>query len=329
MNALDPDFNPFRTLTPREFDAQAMHLFEYQYDANPVYRAFCDHLNRGPKRIQSCIDIPHLPISFFKSHAVQAFTGTAEQVFTSSGTTGAQTSKHFVKSLTTYERSFRLGFERAYGEVTNYAVLCLLPAYGEREGSSLVYMAQDLIVRSQHPASGFYLHDRKSLANQLKALETAGQPTLLLGVSFALLDLAAEFPMALRHTLIMETGGMKGRRKEMIREELHQHLQNAFQLDQIHSEYSMTELLSQAYSQGSGIYHPPPWMRVSARDPEDALSRQKPGRTGGLNIIDLANRDSCAFIATQDLGRVYEDGSFEVLGRFDHSDIRGCNLMAL
>ncbi|HXC04234.1 MAG TPA: acyl transferase, partial [Bacteroidia bacterium] len=210
---------------------------------------------------------------------------------------------------------------------TEYCILALLPSYLEREGSSLVYMADDLIRLSGHPSSGFYLRNRKELHTQLQRLEQAGQKTLLLGVTYALLDFAEEFPMQLKHTRVMETGGMKGQRKEMIREELHETLCRQLGLTSVHSEYGMTELLSQAYSMGQGRFHCPPWMKILIRDPNDPLSLCPPGKTGGINIIDLANIHSCSFIATQDLGKLHSDGSFEVLGRFDNSDLRGCNLL--
>ncbi|MEL6304419.1 MAG: acyl transferase, partial [Bacteroidota bacterium] len=249
--------------------------------------------------------------------------------FESSGTTGSVTSKHFVTNISLYQESFRRAFRQFYGDPKDLCILALLPSYLERTGSSLVFMVDDLINSSAHPLSGFYLHDLKALQQKLMELEASQTPTLLIGVSFALLDLAEQFPTPLKHITIMETGGMKGKRKEMIREELHQELRNAFQVQHIHSEYGMTELLSQGYSKGNGIFETPPWMKVLIRDPEDPLSLQANGKSGGVNVIDLANLHSCAFIATQDLGKVHSDGSFEIIGRFDHSDIRGCNLMAL
>ena len=258
---------------------------------------------------------------------MRAVQGKASTCFSSSATSGQGTSKHFVQDISLYQKSFRKGFALQYGEVKQWAILALLPSYLEREGSSLVYMMDDLIGQSNHPASGFYLNDFQALKQQLGELEKAKQPTLLLGVSFALLDFAEQFPMRVEHTIVMETGGMKGRRKELVREELHACLQKGFGVETIHSEYGMTELLSQAYSKGNGVFNCPPWMKVSARDINDPLSPAAAGKIGRLNIIDLANQESCAFIATDDLGRVYPDGSFEVLGRLDASDIRGCNLM--
>lgn len=250
-----------------------------------------------------------------------------QQIFTSSGTTGMETSKHFVRALDLYTKSFRKGFEHFFGPVTNICVLALLPAYLERTGSSLVYMANDFISQSRHPLSGFYLDNLSNLSENLKKLEKQNRPTVLLGVSFALLDLIEQFPQKLHNTIVMETGGMKGRRKELTRDELHSILKSGFGLDKIHSEYGMTELLSQAYSKGDGLFNCPPWMQVLIREQADPMSYAPAGKTGGINIIDLANIDSCSFIATSDLGRLHTNGNFEVLGRFDSSDVRGCNLM--
>ena len=252
-----------------------------------------------------------------------------EIIFTSSGTTGSVASKHYVTDLNLYEQSYLKGFESSYGPIDAYCVLALLPSYLERDGSSLIYMVNDLIDKSKHPYSGFFLSDLPKLESVLRELETQKQKTLLIGVSFALLDFAETFKLELEHTIVMETGGMKGRRKELIRKELHEQLKRGFCLQHIHSEYGMTELLSQAYSLGDSLFECPPWMKILVRDTEDPLSLLPKGKTGGINVIDLANVNSCSFIATQDLGKLYESGKFEVLGRFDHSDIRGCNLMAL
>ncbi len=319
----------FNLKTARDFEAAALSTFSNQYQGNQVYRRFCDYLNRTPETVHSLDAIPYLPIEFFKKERILVGEPVTETIFTSSGTTGALTSKHLVPDLALYEKSFYKAFEQFYGAPKDFCILALLPSYLEREGSSLVYMVAALIKDSKHPASGFYLNDHKALISQLAQLENQGQKTILIGVSFALLDLAAIMPFPLKSTLIMETGGMKGRRKEMIRNELHEQLQEGFGVSEIHSEYGMTELLSQAYSTGNGRFTCPAWMKVSTRDTEDPLSKQAFGKTGGINIIDLANQHSCAFIATQDLGKVYEDHSFEVLGRFDHSDIRGCNLMVM
>jgi hypothetical protein len=274
-------------------------------------------------------DIPFLPISFFKTKDVVSGVPVIKTIFTSSGTTGGEASKHFVSDLELYERSFRNGFEKFYGPIDAYCILALLPSYLEREGSSLIYMVNDLIKKSGHSSSGFYLNDLNGLRKTLLTLQKQQQQILLIGVSFALLDMVEAQPMDLQNAIIMETGGMKGRRKELIREELHSLLKNGFGVDKIHSEYGMTELLSQAYSKGDGVFETPPWMKVMIRDTEDPFTYLTEGKTGGLNIIDLANVNSCAFIATQDLGKVYLNNTFEVLGRFDHSDIRGCNLMVL
>jgi phenylacetate-coenzyme A ligase PaaK-like adenylate-forming protein len=319
----------FSIANKADFLEVALATFQHQYGHNEVYSTYCDLLGVHPQQVSELHQIPFLPIAFFKTKEVVSGTFGPEAVFTSSGTTGTSTSSHFVKSIALYQESFQRGFELFYGPVEDYCILALLPSYLERQGSSLIYMVQDLIARSQHPQSGFYLRDHEALVDQLGQLETNKTKTILIGVSFALLDLVERYPMTLAHTLVMETGGMKGQRREMIREELHHALRQGFGTAQIHSEYGMTELLSQAYSKGDGLFETPPWMSVLARDTEDPMALQPAGKTGGLNIIDLANRDSCAFIATQDLGKVYENGTFEVLGRFDHADVRGCNLMVL
>jgi phenylacetate-coenzyme A ligase PaaK-like adenylate-forming protein len=319
----------FNITTAKQFEDAALNIFKYQFENNPVYRSFCDLLYKHPSDITSLENIPFLPIQFFKSHKIITQGATEEKVFTSSGTTGSITSKHYVSNINLYEESFTRGFDYFYGDVKDYVILALLPSYLEREGSSLIYMVDHLIKASKHEESGFYLNNLQDLAKILIELEKKQQKTLLIGVSFALLDLVENYNFDLKHTIVMETGGMKGRRKEMIREELHHKLKSGFGVDQIHSEYGMTELLSQAYSKGNGVFECPPWMKVQARDTEDAFTTLPYGKTGGLNIIDLANVNSCPFIATQDLGRIRPNSHFEVLGRFDHSDIRGCNLMAL
>lgn len=305
----------------------ALQMFRFQYEHNEVYHRFCSLLGRTPANVVSLTDIPFLPIEFFKTEKIYCADTPPEITFTSSGTTGTQTSRHFVKELSIYTESYRKGFELFYGDIEKYAVLALLPSYLERTGSSLITMVDDLIKRSKNPFSGFYLNEYDLLAERLTSLDRSGQQVLLIGVSFALLDLVEKHSFSLKNTLVMETGGMKGRRKELVREELHATLCKGFGVEAIHSEYGMTELLSQAYSAGKGIYRCVPWMKVLVRDTNDALSYLPIGKTGGLNIIDLANKYSCSFIATQDLGKLHSDGSFEVLGRFDNSDIRGCNLM--
>ena len=312
----------------KQFGKLALKAFRLHHDRNPVYRRFCDHLAVDPAQVKTLQQIPFLPIQFFKAEDVILDGLIPEVTFTSSGTTGASTSRHLVADPRIYRESFRRGFAQFYGNIEDYCVLALLPSYLEREGSSLVLMADDMIKQSNRPDSGFHLHDLETLADKLVRLDADGQNIILLGVTYALLDLAEKRNFKLNNTIVMETGGMKGKRREMIREELHDVLKKGFGVSQIHSEYGMTELLSQAYSLGEGKFQCPPWMAVMARDPEDPLSGVGYGRTGGLNIVDLANINSCPFIATQDLGRCYADWSFEVLGRFDHADIRGCNLMA-
>jgi phenylacetate-coenzyme A ligase PaaK-like adenylate-forming protein len=294
-----------------------------------VYREFCDFLKTDVQKVKSIQQIPFLPIQFFKSHSVVSSTNPIQTTFTSSGTTGMITSKHLVTDVSIYEESYRKGFSQFYGNIEDYVVLALLPSYLEREGSSLIHMVDDLIQLSNQPESGFYLHNYDELIAKLIQLDQAGQNVILIGVTYALLDLIEKHTFQLENTIIMETGGMKGKRKEMIREELHQQLCEGFGVTAIHSEYGMTELLSQAYSLGEGIFECPSWMQLLVRDTEDALSYVREGKTGGINVIDLANINSCSFIATQDLGKKYANGSFEVLGRFDHSDIRGCNLMVV
>lgn len=319
----------FNIQSEQDFQNLALHIFNYQFENNSVYRSFCDLLYKHPSDVKSIEEIPFLPIQFFKSHKVISSTESHKITFSSSGTTGSITSKHILTDVALYEKSFRRAFELFYGDVSSYTVLALLPSYLEREGSSLIYMVHDLIQKSNNPDSGFYLNNRKDLSEKLIALDASGQKVLLIGVSFALLDLVEFKKFSLKNTVIMETGGMKGRRKELTRKELHQILTEGFGVDVIHSEYGMTELLSQGYSKGNGIFETPPWMKILIRDTEDPFSISASQKTGGLNVIDLANINSCSFIATQDLGKVYSDQSFEILGRFDHSDIRGCNLMIL
>lgn len=312
-----------------EFELLALKTFEEQYQEVPVYKEFCDFLGKQPGKVTVRQDIPFLPIDLFRNKQVLKSGRQAQTVFSSSGTTTSSLSYHYVADLNLYRQSFIRGFEFFYGPPSDYCMLALLPSYQERPGSSLIYMVAHLISLSGHPLSAFVDHDAAKLYKILDLLESKGTRILLLGVSFALLDLALNNPRPLKNTIVMETGGMKGRRKEIIREELHGILRKGFSVDQIHSEYGMTELLSQAYSKGDGRFQCPPWMRVDIRDTEDPLTYLGYGRTGGINITDLANQNSCAFLSTQDLGRIYQDGRFEVLGRFDHSDIRGCNLMAI
>ncbi|WP_396210558.1 acyl transferase [Flavobacterium sp.] len=319
----------FTISNQKQFDKIALKVFRFQYENNLVYREFCDFLKTDVQKVKSIEQIPFLPIQFFKSHSVISSTNPIETTFTSSGTTGMITSKHFVTDVGIYEESYRKGFSQFYGNIEDYVILALLPSYLEREGSSLIHMVDDLIQLSIQPDSGFYLHNYDELIAKLMELDRAGQNVILIGVTYALLDLVEKHSFQLENTIVMETGGMKGKRKEMIREELHQELCIGFGVKSIHSEYGMTELLSQAYSLGEGIFECPSWMQILVRDTEDALSYVREGKTGGINVIDLANINSCSFIATQDLGKKYPNGSFEVLGRFDHSDIRGCNLMVV
>ena len=319
----------FTISNQKQFDKMALKVFRFQYENNLVYREFCDFLKTEVQKVKTIQQIPFLPIQFFKSHSVVSNTNPIQTTFTSSGTTGMVTSKHLVTNVSIYEESYRKGFSQFYGNIEDYVVLALLPSYLEREGSSLIHMVDDLIQLSNHPDSGFYLHNYDELIEKIIQLDQSGQNVILIGVTYALLDVIEKHSFQLENTIIMETGGMKGKRKEMIREELHQQLCNGFGVKSIHSEYGMTELLSQAYSLGDGIFECPSWMQISIRDTEDALSYVREGKTGGINVIDLANINSCSFIATQDLGKKYSNGSFEVLGRFDHSDIRGCNLMVV
>lgn len=317
----------FHLSSPGDFNVLAMEIFRYQYENNDVYRRFTDALVDDVKDIDCVEHIPFLPVSFFRTHRVFCGGADAAMVFRSSGTGGEGASRHYVADLALYEQSFHTAFEHFYGPVSDYCILALLPSYLERDNSSLVYMAGKLIQLSDHPHSGFYLNETELLLSTLHTLKTTGDRVLLLGVSFALLDLVERYPLHYPGLVVMETGGMKGRRHEMVRDELHKKLCRGFGVKKIHSEYGMTELLSQSYSEGGGMFRTPPWMRVLTRDVHDPLSRVAAGRSGGINVIDLANAESCSFIATQDLGRVHADGRFEVLGRFDHSDVRGCNLL--
>ena len=321
--------NIFAIDGPEAFARAALETFRIQYRRIPVYREFCDLLGRGPEQVSDPEEIPFLPIEFFKSHRIVDPALEPETVFSSSGTTGMALSRHFVADLSLYRRSFEAAFGLFLGLASRYCILALLPSYQERPGSSLIYMVDSLIRSSGDPRSGFLGGPPGQVAEQVLACDAGDRPVLLIGVSFALLDLAQLAPMQLKNTLVMETGGMKGRRVELVREALHHELRKGFGLQEIHSEYGMTELLSQAYSRGGGLFQTPPWMQVLLREPEDPLSYLGHEKTGGINIIDLANRYSCSFLATQDLGKSHADGTFEVLGRFDHSDVRGCNLMAL
>ena len=319
----------FKISNEQEFEEVSLQVFAFQYTNNKVYREFCDLLKQNPKNTSGIGEIPFLPIEFFKKRSVVCGNDEPEITFTSSGTSGSTTSKHLVINLKIYENSFLKTFEEFYGNPEEIVTLALLPAYLERQGSSLIYMANSFIKKSKYPESGFYLNNLEELQEKLKILDKSGKKILLLGVSFALLDLVENYDFNLQNTIVMETGGMKGRRKEMIREELHKILATGFGVEHIHSEYGMTELLSQAYSKGNGIFECPTWMQLLIRDPEDPLNLLPKGKTGGINMIDLANLNSCSFIATQDLGKKISENQFEILGRFDNSDIRGCNLLVL
>jgi phenylacetate-coenzyme A ligase PaaK-like adenylate-forming protein len=317
----------FHKQSSTEFEPLALETFRYQAEENLVYKKYLSLLRVQPSSVKCLSDIPFLPIQFFKTHPVLTSKNEIEHTFLSSGTTGITQSKHLITDLKLYEESYQKGFAHFYGDIEAYTVLALLPSYMERAGSSLIYMVEDLIQKSKNPDSGFYLYNREELKEKLCKLDSEGKKVLLIGVSFALLDLIEKHAFSLKNTIVMETGGMKGRRKEMIREELHAELKKGFGVSMIHSEYGMTELLSQAYSKGNGIFETPPWMQILVRDTEDPLSLLSHGKTGGINVIDLANQNSCSFVATQDLGKTHADGTFEVLGRFDNSDIRGCNLL--
>jgi phenylacetate-coenzyme A ligase PaaK-like adenylate-forming protein len=309
-----------------EFERISLEVFKYQAKANPIYKSFLSYLKVNPEDIYSLKQVPFLPISFFKSHEIKSGDFKPEKSFLSSTTTGNIPSKHHVRDLNLYERSFINGFEHFYGSIQNTPILALLPSYLEREGSSLIYMANRLIELSKRKESGFFLNNLNDLISRINELEAKGETYFLLGVSFALLDLAENNKLELKNAIVMETGGMKGKRKEITRKELHEELTRGLKPKDIHSEYGMTELLSQAYSKGSGLFETPFWMGVFVRETNDPLSVKTQGR-GGLNIIDLANLDSCSFIATQDLGKIYPNRNFEVLGRFDDAEVRGCNLM--
>ncbi|WP_322974011.1 LuxE/PaaK family acyltransferase [Pedobacter sandarakinus] len=325
MNILPQDL--FTTNSSEEFKAKAISVFRHQARHCTVYREYISHLRINVDAVTELEHIPFLPISFFKTHRVLSNNEMVEVTFSSSGTTGIVQSHHYVTNVSLYEKSYLQAFEDFYGKVSAYNFLALLPSYQQRSGSSLIYMVNDLIEKSQQPKSGYFLENHDELFESLIHLRDTKQPTVLIGVTYALLDFVETFDLDFPQLVVMETGGMKGRRKEMVREELHEQLTKGFGVPTIHSEYGMTELLSQAYSLGHGVFKCPNWMKVLIRDTNDPLTLIPEGRTGGINVIDLANINSCAFIATQDLGRIAADGSFEVLGRFDHADIRGCNLL--
>ena len=313
-----------------DFWLTAREIFNYQFDKNTVYHEFIKGLGKNRDKVKNVAEIPFLPVEFFRTQKIITGDLPVEMIFESSGTTVDAPGRHFVNDLSLYEESFFKTFRLFYGDPGEFLICALLPSYTERKASSLVYMADKLIQISEHRLSGFYKGDNVELIQSVRIAKEENQKTLLLGVSFALLDIAETYSPDFYGVIVMETGGMKGRRKEPTRSELHTILKEKFNVLSIHSEYGMTELMSQAYSKGEGIFYSPPWMKVLIRDPLDPLSVfTEPGKVGGINIIDLANINSCSFIATSDLGRLHTDGGFEVLGRFDNSDIRGCNLLAV
>jgi phenylacetate-coenzyme A ligase PaaK-like adenylate-forming protein len=323
----DEIFKKLTMITPSNFEEVALSVFLYQAKYNPLYARFVKLLKKKPSEVKSLKQIPFLPIQFFKSHAVKTGKWKTQTTFSSSGTTGQIPSKHLVNDLDFYLQNALKGFTNTYGEVENWSILALLPSYLERGGSSLVAMADAMIQQSKHAESGFFLHNHTALAERILRCQTNKSPTLLLGVSYALLDFAELFPMNLEGITVMETGGMKGRRAEMTREVLHETLKTAFQIPNIHSEYGMTEMFSQAYAQGTNVFTPMHSLKILTTEVNDPFTAQDFGRTGQINVIDLANLDTCAFIATEDLGKCYENGTFEVLGRMDTAEMRGCNLM--
>ena len=317
-----------KTLNDDEFNALSLVIFNYQYEQNKVYQSFVDKVCKNKSQINHYSQIPFLPIEFFKKHDVTCLSPKdSDVIFTSSGTTGTVTSKHIVQDIELYNQSYLNGFELFFGSISDYCILALLPSYLERTGSSLIHMFDDLIKKSNHPFSSFYLHNMDELIFATKKLAASNQKVILLGVTYALLDLAEKKCNLPKDWILMETGGMKGKRQELIKQELHELLKKSFGVNSIHSEYGMTELLSQAYSKSNGIYQTVPWMKILIRDVNDPFTYLNNHRTGGINIIDLANLYSCSFIETKDLGKLGSDDSFEIMGRFDNSDIRGCNLM--
>jgi hypothetical protein len=320
--------NNIFNVTPQTFEAIALEVFYFQYRENELYQNFVKQLGVKKEAVQLAAQIPFLPISFFKTHMVKAGSFESDQVFASSGTTQSGNSFHYVKDAGIYKQSFLQCFEENYGDAREWCILGLLPSYLERSNSSLVFMVNELVAESGHPESGFYLDDFEKLFATLKKMEAKRQPVLLIGVTFALLDFFERYPLPLHNTIVMETGGMKGRREELTRQQVHEFIKSKTGLKQVHAEYGMTELLSQAYSKKEGVFHCPAWMKIVVRDEDDPLALKESGR-GVINIIDLANIYSCSFIATDDAGIVNYDGSFEVIGRVDNSDIRGCSLLAV
>ena len=318
----------FRVTDSQSFEQLALEIFRFQAAGCPVYKEYLGLLGVDPGKVDTLFSIPFMPVSFFRDQIVMTGGGEPEKIFLSSGTAGVRQSRHMVKHLSVYDESLERNFRIFYGEPSQYAIMGLLPSYLERDGSSLIYMVNRLISLSGNSAGGFFLNDHDALLRSIASARSAGLKVLLIGVTFALLDMAERCPGDLSDVIIMETGGMKGRRQEMVRAELHEVLKDAFGVKSVHSEYGMTELLSQAYSQGEGLFSTPPWMKVLMRDSHDPMSHsQDEGSSGGISVIDLANIWSCSFIATADLGRIDAGGCFEVLGRYDNADIRGCSLL--
>ena len=324
------DFNSnkiFEIKNEIDFLNCSLELFNYQYTNCNIYKKYCITRNCNPNNVLTLDSIPFLPIQFFKRFPIINKNKKPQIEFTSSGTTSSNRSTHYISDVSIYRTSFLKGFTKFYGNVSDYCFLALLPSYLERDGSSLVFMVSELIKQTKQNGSGFYLNNHEELFNMIKKNELDNIKTILIGVSFALITFSEKYRFPLKNTIIMETGGMKGHGKEIPREDLHLLFKSAFSLQNIHSEYGMTELLSQAYAQKNGHFKTPSWMKVLVRDTNDPLSLIPDGKTGGINIIDLANFNSCSFLALQDLGKINGDGTFEVLGRFDFSDLRGCNLM--
>ena len=315
--------NPFNISSELDFKEKAISLFNIQFDSNLVYNQYCKLLKIKPNNVKELNQIPFLPIQFFKTHKVVSSQNKITHIFKSSGTTGIK-SKNHVSDINTYIESFRQSFEIFYGPIKNYIFLGLLPSYLEQENSSLIFMLDDFIKTSNFKESAYYLKKYKKLSNTLK--KAKNKKIILFGVSYALLDFVEKNPIEMKNLIVIETGGMKGRKKEISRDELHQRLQNGFGVENIHSEYGMTELFSQAYAVEKGEFKNPPWMKTFVRDVNNPLFISKIGR-GAINIIDLANKNSCAFIATDDLGEVFENNKYLITGRMTESEIRGCNLM--
>jgi hypothetical protein len=326
LRAIKDFDNLITSVNASNFEDIALQVFHFQYKNNLLYQSYAKAIGKVPERVKSIMEVPFLPISFFKGHTVISGSWIPEAEFTSSATTGFKVSKHAVRRLDFYLKNAATIFEQFYGPITNYHILALLPSYLDRTGSSLISMIDSFIKIDESGNSGYYLRNHEDLVKKIHLLKTSDKKTLVWGVSFALLDLAENFEVDLSHCLVMETGGMKGRRKEWVREELQNYLRTRFNVLQIHSEYGMTELLSQAYSKGNGYFAAPPWMKVIVRDINDPFEQVGEGKIGAINVIDLANVDTCSFIETEDLGKIMGNG-FEILGRLDNSDIRGCNLL--